>query len=50
MADSSEKHWALTEAISITKEAAKGGATKPLDTVLEEAYKKIVLLYDDTKK
>lgn len=50
MADKSEKYWALSEAISITKEAAKGGSTRPLDTVLEEVYKKIVLLKDDTEK
>ncbi len=47
MASKEVKEWALSGAISITKEAARGGTTKPLDTLLEDVYKKIISLSDD---
>ncbi len=47
MASKEVKEWALSGAISITKEAARGGTTKPLDTLLEDVYNKIITLSDD---
>ena len=44
------KKIALTQAIEILKEAARGGATLPYDVTLESLYKKIVELREDSQK
>jgi len=44
------KKIALTQAIEILKEAARGGATFTYATALESLYKKIVELREDSQK
>jgi len=39
----------LNQAIEITKEAAKGGTDRPLETVVTEIYKKLKELNEDVK-
>lgn len=45
----SNKMDALEAAIEITKEAARGGVSSPLSSVLDTVYKKILELYPDAQ-
>ena len=50
MANQDEKEMALDKAIEITKEFARGEATGDPADLLERAYKKLIVLIDDSKK
>jgi uncharacterized protein with von Willebrand factor type A (vWA) domain len=50
MADVSQKKEALDQAIEIAKNFGRGGATTNPDSVIENAYRKIVELMDDSDK
>lgn len=41
--------WLLEKSIEITKEAAKGGTTKPIEIVLENVFDKLKKLNEKVK-
>lgn len=45
-----DKKWSLNEAIEITKEALKGGGQYNPSHYLEDAYKKLNQLQEDSEK